>query len=70
MRHVFALMFLRNGADAFSLQRMMGHTTMEMTRRYVNLAQSDVKEQHAQASPINKLMPMRNRAGRRGGSMN
>lgn len=68
LRHQFALMFIRNGGDAFRLQKMMGHSTMDMTRRYVNLAQSDLKEQHDQASPLRGLIPMRERVGRRGGS--
>ncbi|WP_263560577.1 tyrosine-type recombinase/integrase [Paenibacillus polymyxa] len=43
LRHVFALEFLRNGANAFATQRALGHATLEMTRRYVALVNSDLK---------------------------
>lgn len=52
LRHAFALEYLRNGGDALSLQRIMGHTTLAMTRRYVALTQGDLKRQYATASPL------------------
>jgi site-specific recombinase XerD len=56
LRHVFALAFLRRGGNAFALQRIMGHRTMDMTRRYVNLVQGDIREMHRQASPVSSLV--------------
>jgi site-specific recombinase XerD len=50
-------MFLRRGGNAFALQRIMGHESMEMTRRYVNLVQSDLKAMHRAASPVDGLVP-------------
>lgn len=52
LRHVFALAFLRRGGNASALQRIMGHRTMDMTRRYVNLVQGDIREMHDKASPL------------------
>lgn len=56
LRHAFSLEYIRNGANAFSLQKTLGHGGMEMTRRYVALANEDLKEEHAKASPLMKLM--------------
>ena len=50
-RHTAAVQFLRNGGDLFSLQKMLGHTTLEMVRYYVELSQEDVKKVHKTASP-------------------
>ena len=64
LRHTFAIMFLRGGGNVFSLQEMMGHTDLTMTRRYVALAESDIKEQHEIASPVARLVPPKGRVGR------
>jgi site-specific recombinase XerD len=54
-RHTFSVRYLMNGGDAFSLQRILGHTSLEMTRKYVNLASGDVKEKHRRFSPMDNL---------------
>jgi integrase/recombinase XerD len=54
-RHTFAVHFLRNGGNQFSLMRMLGHTTLTVTNRYVQLAQADIANQHRQFSPADRL---------------
>ena len=54
-RHTFAVMYLRDGGDQFSLMRILGHTNVKMTSRYVLMAQADVADQHRQHSPVDRM---------------
>jgi len=58
LRHTFATQYILNGGDAFSLQAMLGHSTLEMVKIYVRLANRDVALQHQRYSPIDKLGPL------------
>lgn len=64
LRHTFALFFIRNGGDPFSLQRIMGHTRLDQTKEYVSLAKADITNNHAKASPLNSLLAVQNRLGK------
>jgi integrase/recombinase XerC/integrase/recombinase XerD len=55
LRHTFATSYLVAGGDVFTLQAILGHTTLEMTRRYVSLASSQVNIQHRRFSPMDRL---------------
>ncbi len=54
-RHTFAVMFLRNGGDVFSLQKIMGHATLDVLRIYINAAQAGVQEAHRHHRPADNL---------------
>jgi len=69
-RHTMAVTFLRNGGDIFSLQRILGHSQLEVLRGYVNLAQSDISRVHKRNSPADNLdFKLPKRGGRIGRSL-
>jgi site-specific recombinase XerD len=55
LRHTSSVMYLRNGGDPFSLQKKLGHSSLQMTRHYSNLADSDVRAQHLKFGVADKL---------------
>ncbi|MQL54012.1 tyrosine-type recombinase/integrase [Desulfofundulus thermobenzoicus] len=65
LRHAFALTYIRNGGYELGLQRTLGHHSLTMTRRYVNLTQADLRAMNTAASPLNSLLPQRHRVRKR-----
>lgn len=56
-RHSMAVAYLQNGGDVFSLQRLLGHSDLAMTRRYAELSQNDVSAKHRAFLPADRLEP-------------
>lgn len=56
LRHTGAKRFVMNGGDIFTLQKLLGHTSLVMVRRYVELASVDVRRQHERFSPADSLL--------------
>jgi len=54
-RHTFAVEFIRAGGDVFVLQKILGHSSLDMTRHYTELADSDVKTKMKAYSPVERL---------------
>lgn len=55
LRHTFATQYLINGGDIFSLQQILGHTSLEMVRRYSHLASSYIIANHKRLSPLDNI---------------
>jgi site-specific recombinase XerD len=54
-RHTYAVRWLRNGGDVISLQKVLGHSDLEVTKVYIHLAQVDIEDKHRQVSPVDRL---------------
>ncbi|MTH53534.1 tyrosine-type recombinase/integrase [Bacillus mangrovi] len=54
-RHTFAKLSVQQGANIFELQAILGHTSMEIVKTYVNLFGTDVRESHKKFSPLKVL---------------
>ena len=49
-RHTFAKNWILNGGDIFRLQKVLGHSTLDMVKQYVNLYSADLKRDYDQFS--------------------
>ncbi len=54
-RHTFARNYILNGGDPYTLMRILGHSSLNMTRRYIQMTDSDVIKQHNNFSPVSKI---------------
>jgi len=55
-RHTFAVMYLKNGGDVYSLSRLMGHSEVQITETYLKDFQSrEARKNHQSFSPLTSL---------------
>ena len=54
-RHTFGTNWIKQKGDLISLQTIMGHSDIAVTRTYVTLAQVDLDVQHRSISPLDRL---------------
>jgi len=55
LRYAGAIDLLRSGCNQCTLQKILGHTTMEMTGRYLKIADSDVEKSLKSFSPAEQI---------------
>lgn len=60
-RHTFTSEYVAAGGDAFTLQRELGHSSIQMSKHYVTLYDSSVQRKHQEFSPASKLIVRRER---------
>jgi site-specific recombinase XerD len=56
LRHTFAVSFLRQGGNIFTLKERLGHTSLKMTNAYVAFAAADIVRQSMEFSPADALV--------------
>lgn len=54
-RHTMAKFYILNGGDIFTLQQILGHSTLDMVRHYVELFGTDIRDQHKKYSPVENM---------------
>ncbi|MCL5998694.1 MAG: tyrosine-type recombinase/integrase [Chloroflexi bacterium] len=61
-RHTFAVKFLMNGGDLMSLKMLLGHTSIEVTQRYLHLTEGHLTARYSQFSPMDRMDIKKKRA--------
>ncbi|MBA9088042.1 site-specific recombinase XerD [Fontibacillus solani] len=54
-RITFAVKCIQNGIDAFTLMRLLRHTDIAMTNRYVRMFGTALKSQNDKFNPLNEI---------------
>jgi site-specific recombinase XerD len=52
LRRFFATASLRSGMNVLHVQSLLGHTSLEMTRRYLSIVEDDLRQAHEQHGPV------------------
>ena len=62
LRHSFARSWVKNGGSAFALQRILGHSNISMTNKYVKLYAEDIKEDYEDFSALDVIKKKKSRS--------
>lgn len=55
LRHNFAKGWVRNNGNMFALQKILGHASLDMTRKYVKLFSEDIKDDFDKFNPLDTI---------------
>lgn len=56
LRRTFATLSLRAGMNVVQVQGLLGHTSLEMTRHYIELLDEDLVKAHKEHGPIDYVL--------------
>ena len=51
-RHTYAQRYLKNGGNAFNLQKILGHSTLKMTKHYCEIYDAEICKDYDKLSPL------------------
>lgn len=54
-RHTFAKKWILSGGDIFRLQKILGHSSLEMVRNYVNMFDHDLQKDFDEHNPLSQF---------------
>lgn len=60
-RHTFAKKWILAGGDIFRLQKILGHSSLEMVKEYVNMFSDDLKRDFDAFNPLEQMFENRGR---------
>ena len=55
-RHTYARKFLMNGGDLLTLQRILGHSSLDVVKLYVALTTDDILRKQRRFSPMDRML--------------
>ena len=55
LRHTFATKYLENGGNIYALQQILGHTSLDMVKKYVHLTSQKNVVNFANFSPLDNV---------------
>ena len=56
LRHTFATRYLENGGNIYSLQLLLGHSSLDMVKRYLHLCTTRVRREFVNFSPLDRAL--------------
>jgi len=59
-RHTFAKKWILSGGDIFRLQKLLGHSSLEIVKEYVNIFGADLKAQYDIYNPLESMYRSQN----------